>query len=138
MFRLKWGLDFFHTGLGKLQGHEKVTKFFESLGIPLPGLNAWIAGSVECVGGLLILVGLATRPVGTLLAFTMCVAYLSVKEDRQTVFNMFYNSDAFVAATPFLFLVTALLMICFGPGAISVDYLLGKYVFNKKDQKESD
>lgn len=131
LFRINWGIGFFQTGWGKLENHEKVVKFFTGLGIPLPDLNAWVAGCVECFGGILILIGLATRPVGTLLAFTMCVAYLSVEKDRQAVFNLFSNPDAFVSATPFLFLVTAVLMICFGPGVISVDYLLSKYVLNK-------
>ena len=133
LFRINWGIQFMVTGYGKLTDHGKVESFFTSLGIPLPGLNAWIAGATECFGGIFILLGLATRPFGTLLAFTMCVAYLSVKDDRETVFKVFQNPDAFTSATPFMFLVTALLMVCFGPGKLSLDYLLGKYVFNKDD-----
>lgn len=136
LFRIQWGLAFYGTGLGKLQNHEKIVKFFTSLGIPLPDLNAWIAGGVECFGGLLILVGFITRPVATLLAFTMVVAYVSVSDDRNAMFNVLNNPDAFIQATPFLFLVTALLLVCFGPGAISIDHLLGKYLFNKKEPTE--
>ncbi len=135
VFRVHWGLQFFHTGMGKLQNHEKTAQFFTGLGIPLPDLNAWIAGSVECFGGLLLAIGFATRPVGVLLAFTMCVAYLTVEKHLEAVKNIFKDADPFTEATPFLFLTTALFVICFGPGKVSVDYLLGKFVFNKSDEK---
>lgn len=131
VFRLHWGLQFMQTGWGKLQNHEKTVKFFSGLGIPFPELNAWIAGSTECFGGVLIAIGFVSRPVATLLTFTMCVAYLTVEKHLEAVKNIFKDADPFTEATPFLFMVTALLVFCFGPGKISVDYLLGKYVFNK-------
>ena len=34
--RLYWGWQFFGTGKGKLQNLEKITGFFQDLGIPLP------------------------------------------------------------------------------------------------------
>src|SRR5271154_3742556 len=62
VFRLTWGWQSFQTGQGKFTNHAKVAEFFASLGIPLPDLNAWFVGGVECFGGLFILVGLASRP----------------------------------------------------------------------------
>ena len=61
IIRLYWGWQFFLTGKGKLTSLDKVTEFFASLHIPLPGFNAAMAGTTEMVGGLLILVGLASR-----------------------------------------------------------------------------
>lgn len=137
VFRVHWGIQFYEAGLGKLQNHEKTAKFFTGLGIPLPDLNAWIAGSVECFGGILLAIGFATRPVGILLAFTMCVAYLTVEKHLQAVMNIFKDADPFTEATPFLFLTTALLVICFGPGKLSVDFLLAKFVFKAEEDKSA-
>ena len=46
---------------GKLSNIGKISEFFASLGIPLPTLNAYFIGSLECFGSLLIIVGLASR-----------------------------------------------------------------------------
>ncbi len=121
--RLYWGWSFFQTGLGKLQNLEKTTDFFQSLGIPLPGLNAAMAGTTECVGGLLLLVGLASRLTALPLIVTMIVAYLTAEID--TVKNIFSEPDKFLAADPFLFLLAAVIVLVFGPGAFSLDRLIG-------------
>jgi len=47
VLRLVWGWQFLTTGLGKLQNHARVTEFFTSLGIPMPGLNAWFVGGLD-------------------------------------------------------------------------------------------
>lgn len=138
LFRLNWGLQFYQTGLGKLNKHENIVKFFTELGIPLPDLNAWIAAGVECFGGILLLVGLASRPVAVLTAFTMIVAYMAVTDDRRTVFDFFANffgdsekQDPFLEAAPFFFLLTSLLVLAFGPGVFSLDFLIGKLIKEK-------
>jgi putative oxidoreductase len=120
--RLYWGWAFFQTGKGKLGNHEQVTAFFTSLHIPLPGLNAWMAGATECFGGLLLLVGLASRLTAIPLIVTMVVAYLTA--DLEVVKNLFNEPDKFTAADPFLFLLAALIVFLFGPGAFSLDRLI--------------
>ncbi len=124
LLRLKWGYDFFATGKGKLTNHPQVVGFFTSLGIPFPELNAWFVGGVEMFGGLLLLLGLATRPTAAILSVNMLVAYLSVAEDRTALLQAFSQSDAFVAASPFLFLLASSLCLAFGPGLLSLDRLL--------------
>ncbi|HXG59531.1 MAG TPA: DoxX family membrane protein [Thermoanaerobaculia bacterium] len=119
------GWQFFVTGRGKLQNIERVTAFFDSLGIPAPGLNAWFVGSLECVGGLLLLAGLCSRPVALLLAGNMAVAYLTA--DRDVVVNIFDDPESFTAAEPFLYLLVSLLVLAFGPGAVSVDRAIRKW-----------
>ncbi|MEI9893509.1 MAG: DoxX family protein [Chthoniobacter sp.] len=56
LVRLYWGWSFFQTGKGKLSDLSKPTEYFASLHIPLPALNAVLAGATECFGGLLLLV----------------------------------------------------------------------------------
>ena len=132
IFRLNWGWQFFVSGHGKLLNHADIVSFFTDLHIPFPDLNAWFVAGLECVGGLLLLAGLMSRPIAFLLTANMAVAYLSVADDRAKVFNVFKDQDPFLQADPFFFLLTSVLVLAFGPGRFSVDYLLGKFVFNKK------
>ncbi len=127
-FRVNWGAQFFSTGLGKLQNHERVVGFFTDLGIPMPGLNAWFVGGVECIGGALLLIGLAARPTAAVLSINMLVAYVSVADDRAALFGVFSDPAPFLAADPFFFLLTSLLILAFGPGLLAVDTLVRKWV----------
>lgn len=61
LFRLNWGLQFFHNGIGKLQNHKDIVDFFTELGLPMPDFNAWMVGGTELIGGLLLVLGLATH-----------------------------------------------------------------------------
>ena len=124
VIRLWWGWSFFLTGKGKLVNHAGTSDFFQSLGIPMPGLNAWIAGGVECIGGLCLLVGFASRLSAIPLSITMIVAYLTA--DNEALKSIFSDTDKFTSAAPFLFLLTALLVLAFGPGVFSVDHLLAR------------
>jgi putative oxidoreductase len=124
LLRLYWGWQFFQTGKGKLMNIDKTAEFFASLNIPLPKLNVIMAGSTECFGGLLLLVGLGSRLVSLPLMFTMIVAYLTADLDK--VKNIFGDPDKFVTADPFLFLLVAVIVMTFGPGVFSVDYVIKK------------
>ena len=124
VMRLWWGWSFFQTGLGKLRNHGDTADFFQTLGIPMPGLNAWVAGGAECIGGLCLLAGFASRLMSIPLSITMIVAYLTA--DNEALKSIFSDPDKFTSATPFLFLLTCLLVLAFGPGAFSVDRLLAR------------
>src|SRR5476651_2139311 len=83
-----WGWSFFLTGKGKLMNLDKTASFFTDLSLPLPKLNAILAGSTECFGGLLLLAGLFSRVVSVPLIFTMLVAYATADKealDRKSV-----------------------------------------------------
>ena len=64
----------FGHGLGKLPPSEGFIGATEGLGFPAPALFAWAAGLSEFVGGLLLALGLATRPAALAVAVTMLVA----------------------------------------------------------------
>ena len=122
VIRLYWGWQFFLTGKGKLSDLEKPTQFFQSLGIPFPHQQAILAGTTECCGGLLLLVGLASRLVSIPLTIVMVVAYLTA--DIEVVKNLFSDPDKFLAADEFLFFYAVLLVLLFGPGKLSIDWLI--------------
>jgi putative oxidoreductase len=119
-----WGWSFFLTGKGKLMNLDKTTAFFTDLGLPLPKVNAIMAGSVECFGGLLLLLGLGSRLVSVPLIFTMLVAYATA--DKEALHSIFSDTDKFTGATPFLFLFACVIVFAFGPGKLSLDALLFK------------
>lgn len=128
VIRLYWGSQFFLTGRGKLLNIERTAGFFESLHIPLPLMNAYMAGAVECLGGLLLLLGLGSRVFTIPLIVTMLVAYATAHTaELQGVFR---DPDAFLTAPPFLFLLSATLVLVFGPGRVSVDQFLTRSLMN--------
>lgn len=132
-FRLNWGWQFFETGKGKLVNHADVTNFFSSLHLPLPGLSAWMVGGLECFGGLLLLIGVFSRPAAFLLGGVMLGAYLSVEDDRVKLLSMFKDPTPFLNADPFFFLLTAALVLAFGPGMLSLDAALKRLLAKKLD-----
>lgn len=124
VIRLYWGWQFFVTGKAHLTYLDKTAGYFASLNIPMPRLNAILAGSTECVGGLLLLLGLFSRFASLALIGVMCVAFW--KGEHEAVTSIFSDPDKFTGATPFLFLYAAVLVFAFGPGKISIDALICK------------
>ena len=123
--RLYWGWQFAQTGWGKLQHLDHVTKFFTSLGIPMPHANAIFIAVLEFAGGILLALGLGARLVALLFVGDMVVAYITA--DHDAFVSFISNPDKFVGATPFAFLLASLLILIFGPGRFSLDALLGRW-----------
>ena len=115
----------FLAGKGKLLNIEQTAEFFGSLKFPLPLLSAYLAAATECFGGLLLVVGLCSRLMAIPIAFTMIVAYVAA--DFEALSSIFSDPDKFIAAAPFPFLLTALLILAFGPGALSIDALIKRF-----------
>ena len=76
LLRLGIGLVFVAHGAQKLFGFglAGTAGFLESVGVPVPGLNAALLIAVELGGGLALLAGLFTRAAAALTAFAMLVA----------------------------------------------------------------
>ncbi|MDR3738596.1 MAG: DoxX family protein [Terracidiphilus sp.] len=121
--RLYWGWQFAVTGLGKLHSLDRVTEFFGSLHLPMPGFTAAFVASVEFLGGVLLALGLGTRLVALILLVNMSVAFWVA--DREALFAVFSAPEKFYGADAFLFWAAALLLLIFGPGAWSMDRWLG-------------
>jgi putative oxidoreductase len=122
--RLYWGWQFAQTGWGKLHNIPHVTEFFMSLGIPAPGLNAWVVAIMEFVGGILLIVGIGSRLTGLALGVDMIVAYVAA--DRQALAAIFSDPGKFYNADPYTFLFASLLVFVFGPGKLALDFLLSR------------
>ena len=125
-----WGWQFVQTGWGKVTNLHKVTSFFTDLGIPAPALNAAFVSGLELVGGMLLIIGLASRPIAFMMTINMLVAYITA--DREALMSIFSDPSKFFSATPYLFLFASLLVLIFGPGSYSADAILGPKLQTQK------
>lgn len=125
--RLICGYLFYRAGMGKLENIERTAHFFATLHIPLPLMSAYLVGAIEMGGGLLLMAGLATRLAAFLLSVTMVVALLTASGDA--VAALFSDPSRIAATAPLPFLVTVLVLWAFGPGLLSIDALLKRFVF---------
>lgn len=130
LMRVCIGFAFFEAGWGKLQHIENFEEFIASLHIPLPIVNAYLVASIETVGGILLFIGLGTRPAGLILAINMVVAYLTAH--AEAVMQLWTHPSLFVDQQPFLYLLTSMLVFAFGPGLFSLDALLKRTIFGKE------
>src|SRR5271166_4946515 len=122
--RLYWGWQFVVDGWGKLHNLPKVIEYFGSLGLPMPGPTAYFVSILELVGGVLLALGLGSRLIALLLTGNMTVAYIT--GDREALLSIFSDPDKFSAAAPFTYLMASLIILIFGPGRFSLDYLIAR------------
>jgi putative oxidoreductase len=119
--RLYWGWQFSEDGWGKLTHLDKVTDFFTTLNLPVPGTTALLVALVELCGGILFLLGIASRLTSLVLFVNMTMAYLSVPDDRVNFSHIFSKPEDFYGATPYTYWFAALLILILGPGWIAID-----------------
>jgi putative oxidoreductase len=132
--RLYWGFQFMQDGWGKLTHLDKVTQFFASLNLPMPGPTAFMVAFIELVGGLLFTFGIFSRLTSVVLFMNMTMAYLSVPDDRTNFSHIFSNPSDFYGATPYTYWFAALLVFVFGPGLFAVDSVLGYFARRRPAQ----
>lgn len=122
--RLYWGFQFAQTGWGKLHNLAKITGFFASLNIPFPSINAPLVSALEFIGGILLMLGLFSRPIAFLLACNMFVAYWTA--DHEALTSVFSDPGKFYVADPYTFLFASLMILIFGAGLYAVDTFIAK------------
>lgn len=120
--RLYWGYQFYLAGMSKLGGLQKFAQFLQSLGIPFAEANSQVVAYVEAGGGILLMVGLASRLVSIPLTAVLCTAYATAHRD--SLMTLFQDPSIFISQPPFNFLIMCLCVFAFGPGKFSLDYLL--------------
>lgn len=119
--RLIVGVTFAYSGHGKLQNLDNTTSFFSDLGIPFPGVNAIFISSLEFIGGICLIAGLGTRIFSALLSSTMIVALLTA--DKDSFISKF--PAELTDVSPVVLLLFLVWLILYGPGAASLDRLIG-------------
>jgi len=136
--RIYWGYQFALTGWGHLHGLPKLVSYFTSLNIPLPGLNAPFISALEFFGGILMVLGLFSRPIAFLLACDMLVAFWV--GDHATFVSFFSDfisgAGKFYLADPYTFLFASLMILIFGAGLFSLDEVLARKLKLKKTAEQ--
>jgi putative oxidoreductase len=134
--RLVMGQAFYQTGSGKIANFANTVSFFTELGIPMPEANAFFVSRLEFWGGLLLIVGLATRLVALGLASTMLVALLTA--DRESFLDALRGAgDAGLTdVVPFVYLLFLVWLVLFGPGMVSLDAFVARWL-ERRAQEDS-
>jgi len=101
-------------GLGKFPPPAMMVEGLSGMGLPLPGAMAWAATLSELLGGILIALGLFTRPAALFLAVTMAVAAFVA-----------HGADPFAKKEmALLYMFASIIFLSVGGGRFSVDHLI--------------
>jgi len=119
VLRVVVGVTFFAHGWLKFHGMGMpgTTGFFTSLGIPIPGLIAWLVVLVEMVGGIAVILGIFTLPFGLLLAADMFGVLLTAKRGAAFIGPKSYELELNLLAASIAIALS-------GPGMFSLSQLL--------------
>ena len=134
---------FFAPAMTKWGDIGATAGWFESMGIPLPMLNAYMAASTEMAGVVLLTLGLFSRLISIPLLVTMFVAVATVHGGNgfNVISETLQWSDAYVngelveGTIVFLqngyenvlyYIVMLLVIVSFGPGKLSLDQIIKK------------
>jgi putative oxidoreductase len=114
--RVLMSIIFLLSGFQKLSGFSGTAAYMASEGLPAPELAALVAIVVECIGGLLVLIGYRTRVVGLVLA-VWCIATALIAH------NNFADPNQVVHFLKNLAMAGGFLQLAaFGGGAWSIDF----------------
>ncbi len=92
-----------------------------SMGFPFPSFFAWIAVLSEFVGGILLMLGLFTRPAALLNVFVTFTATF-----------VYHKGDiGGTGLLSFFFMIMCLCILLFGSGKYSLEYLMTKRLMKK-------
>ncbi len=120
--RLYWGWLFFRSGYWKFTHHEQATGFFNYLGLPFSEYFVIFIAFVETVGGILLFFGIFSRITALVLTFNMIGAFLVGHKDA--FLSIFSKPEDFYTAQPSTFLLVSLIILFFGAGKFSIDFLI--------------
>ena len=111
VLRIVTGLLFLEHGTGKLLGFPHGLPFIDKM----PTGLLYFTGTIELVGGVLIVLGLFTRPVAFVLSGFMAVAYFMAHFPMSFFPAINFGEPAILFSFAFLYLAAA------GPGPWAID-----------------
>lgn len=121
LLRLILAYGFYSPAMNKWSDMDAVAMWFgESLGIPFPLLNAYLAASTEFAGVVLLVLGLGVRLIALPLMVVMVVAITTVH-----LANGFSSGDNGFEI-PLYYLLMLFTLATHGSGKFGVDYFLKK------------
>lgn len=123
--RLFWGIYFAVTGYGKFLHANEVSQFFDSLHIPFPLFSTYLTGTFELLGGIALVLGLASRLFSIPLIIITLVALATAHKDALN--SIWSDPQTIINQAPFTFLLASLIIFAFGPGLLSIDALIKRF-----------
>ena len=120
--RVILGILFIYHGVDKFDaGLDNVKNAFDGWGVPAPDVTAPAVAVFEIVGGVALIVGLATRIVAALFTVQLIGALLYVKQDLGVL-----SSEPMPGAELDLaYLAGLVTLMLLGPGLLSIDERIG-------------
>jgi len=118
--RLTWGPQFIVMGLTKLRNPEEATLLLTTTG-----------AYIEVICGSLLLVGLASRLAAIPLVFTTLELFNKVPPTTFSEWKFFTHPSLIAHQPLYPFFITALLVLIFGPGRISIDAWIKRQLHKK-------
>jgi putative oxidoreductase len=112
LLRVAAAVVFILFGIVKFTGHADEVASFEKYGLPSPDAFVYLIGVLEVGGGLLLLVGLLTRPVALALAGDMVGAIVVSGIGEHEVVSLTLAPAE---------LIIMLVLLWSGPGAAALD-----------------
>jgi putative oxidoreductase len=145
--RLLLAYTFYAPAMAKISDISATAMWFESMGIPLPTLNAYMAAGTEMAGVVLLTLGLMTRYISIPLIGVMVVAILtvhgvngfSVIQEGFAVINPYVNGELIEGTVVVLqngyelvlyYSLMLAVLVSHGGGRLSLDYFLDKKIEN--------
>jgi putative oxidoreductase len=113
--RVVTGVFFVSASTGKFFDYSKEVDDFRKFEVPWPEVAVPAVGTLELVGGILLVIGLLTRPAALLLALDMVGALLTAGRVEGGSFHLVYGP---------ILLVLMIVLVWTGPGRLSVDQRL--------------
>jgi uncharacterized membrane protein YphA (DoxX/SURF4 family) len=121
VLRVIVGITFVLMGIGKIQNPSGFIGFVTSLGFPAPGIIAWLPIILEPIGGILLILGIATRWISLYYVLEMLITTVIVKAARGTGFIV-SGRPGVGFELDLLLLAGALVLFVAGSGALSVEH----------------
>lgn len=124
MARLGVGLMFLGGAVHKATHLADFVAYFESLHIPLARMQAPFVVAVELVGGLALMMGVATRVAALLLSGTMVVALFTAAIPDHKIHANWKGLLDFLYLPEWLILTLLVWLVVQGAGKLSLDFVL--------------
>ena len=127
LLRLILAYGFYGPAMKKIQNFDSIVLWFKnSLHLPFPELNAYLATATEAAGVILLALGLATRFISVPLMFVMTIAI-----------TMVHWKGGFAASNngfeiPLYYFLMLFVLVAHGAGKISLDETIAKKWFGSK------
>jgi putative oxidoreductase len=126
--RLTWGHQLFLTGMDQLKEIGAFAALLAKFHYPAPSFHAHEIAILELVGGFLLFIGFFSRLIAIPLILLFLTTLSTIHADALASFRFVAEPMTLVLQRPYPFLITSLLVFIFGPGRLSFDAWIKRWL----------